>query len=324
MIFIVSVVAGIVPMLIYPFILYWFDRYEKEPLGMLLAVFVWGFVPSAIFALITQVILDLPLSVFFVQGTLGYDFVAASIFAPLTEEIAKGAAVFLVFLLFRHEFDSLFDGIIYGALVGFGFAAIENILYFSTSVDMGELTVLIFLRAVLFGLNHAMFTSFTGIGFAIARLSRNGFVRFVAPLGGLLLAMVAHGLHNAGATLQMVLVSVLIDWLGVAFVFVIILLSISRERQWLVQQLRDEVSLGTLTEAQYAALVSPAKRAQVRGKLAASGRTGTWRKAGQFYHVCTELAYKKHQNAKVGERGATPAMIEALRQRAALLSKELG
>lgn len=327
MIVIGSLCAGIIPMLIYPLILYWFDRYEKEPKGMLIATFIWGALPAAIVALVSQLILDIPLSLFFVQGTLGHEFVTSSIVAPVTEEIAKGAAVFFVFVLFRREFDSVFDGIIYGALVGFGFAAIENVLYFSTSASMGDLTLLFFMRAVLFGLNHAMFTSLTGIGFAVARLTRNPLGRLFAPLVGLFLAMLAHGLHNGGATLAaengaFFLLAILIDWMGVAFVFVIILLSIRRERQWIIEQLQEEIGLGTLTQAQYNVLISPASRARVRANL--TGKPATRRKAGQFFQVCSELAFKKHQNAKVGEQGATPDMINALRAQAATLSKELG
>ena len=39
-------------------------------------------------------------------------------------------AVMFVFLLFRHEFDDVLDGILYGALVGLGFATVENVIYY--------------------------------------------------------------------------------------------------------------------------------------------------------------------------------------------------
>lgn len=327
MIFLLSVVAGIVPMVIYPLILYWFDRYEKEPLGLILATFVWGFVPAAIFALISQAILDLPMSIFFVQGTLGYDFVSASIIAPVTEEIFKGLAVFAIFLFARREFDSLFDGILYGSLVGFGFAAIENIIYFSTETTLEGLFFLIFMRAFLFGLNHAFFTSLTGMGFAVARLSRSGFVKLTAPLLGLSAAIVAHAIHNGGATLAQqtgiaFLLALIADWFGALFVLVIVLASIRRERSWIVNQLKDEVQLGTLSEAQYAVVSSPSRRARERGSSLARGDLGTWRKLGRFHRVSTELAYKKHQNARAGEVGAPAELIAQLREQVAGLSRQ--
>ena len=57
----VSIIAAIVPMLIYPLFLYWMDRYEKEPLSLLGAAFFWGFIPAALLSLIAQVIFEIPL-----------------------------------------------------------------------------------------------------------------------------------------------------------------------------------------------------------------------------------------------------------------------
>ena len=45
-------VVGILPMIVYAFVLWWFDRYEKEPLGLLIAAFLWGAIPAIIFSLI--------------------------------------------------------------------------------------------------------------------------------------------------------------------------------------------------------------------------------------------------------------------------------
>ena len=42
--------------------------------------------------------------------------------------LVKGLAVLIIFLLFRREFNSLLDGVIYGALVGFGFF-LDSTLY---------------------------------------------------------------------------------------------------------------------------------------------------------------------------------------------------
>jgi RsiW-degrading membrane proteinase PrsW (M82 family) len=37
-------------MLFYAVVFWWFDRYEKEPLPLLIAAFIWGAVPSIILA----------------------------------------------------------------------------------------------------------------------------------------------------------------------------------------------------------------------------------------------------------------------------------
>ncbi len=70
----------------------------------------------------------------------------------------------------RHEFDGVLDGLIYGVLIGFGFAMTENFFYFIGAFDEGgfvNLTAVIILRSVVFGLNHAFYTSLTGIGFGL-------------------------------------------------------------------------------------------------------------------------------------------------------------
>src|SRR5438046_5367998 len=49
--------------------------------------------------------------------------------AGILEELAKGVAVLLLFLVMRNEFDDVVDGIVYGAAVGLGFNYLESISY---------------------------------------------------------------------------------------------------------------------------------------------------------------------------------------------------
>ncbi len=320
--FVVAFVAGVIPMLIYPLFLYWMDRYEKEPAGLLIAVFLWGFVPAAIFSLISQLILEVPL--YLLDGTSEtVDLVGSIVVAPITEEIFKGLAVLAIFLLWRNEFDGVFDGIIYGGLVGFGFAAIENVLYF---LEGG--VELVILRGVVFGLNHAFFTSLTGIGLGIARHARRAWARLLAPLIGLAAAVVMHSLHNTTVSLveampALLCVTFLADWGGVLFVLVVMVLAIRREREWIVAQLADEVEQATLREPQYQAAVSVARRMSARLSALGAGGPASWWKVGRFFHILTELAYKKHARSRRGDRGATEQQISALRQEAQRLSAEL-
>lgn len=326
LVLLISIVFGIVPMLIYAGILWWLDRWEKEPLPLLGAVFLWGFVPSACFALLTQLILDIPVQYLFTElyyNPTGATLVGASLIAPLTEEFIKGFAVLFVFLLFRREFDSLLDGIIYGSLVGFGFAAIENILYF-VSAGSGQLGCLIFMRAFLFGLNHALFTSLTGIGFALARYRRSWALKIALPLLGLIAAMVAHGLHNLLVSVSPLgfPFAVLADWMGAVGVLLVAIVSLIHEARWIKKYLADEVRRGTLSAAQAATASS------FSGRILASwgavgGGLGRWHKNRKFYKECAELAYKKHQFEKMGEEGRNSQIIAKLRREVAELSKVL-
>lgn len=159
-----------VPMLIYALALWWLDRFEKEPLHLLALAFLWGAVPSIILSLILEIIFDIPITLL-AGSALTYDLLGSSIAAPLIEEGTKAVALVALFLFFRHEIDSPLDGVIYGGMVGFGFAAVENLFYlFGAYAEggLGGVAWLAFLRAGLFGLNHAMYTGFTGLGIALA------------------------------------------------------------------------------------------------------------------------------------------------------------
>lgn len=321
----VSVVMGIVPMLIYAGFLWWLDRWEKEPLHLLVAAFVWGFIPSAIIALILQLILDIPISSFFETNSLAYDLVSAGIVAPVTEEIIKAVAVLLIFVFFYREFDSLLDGIIYGSLAGFGFAAIENILYFvSFGEDVGTLGILIFMRAFLFGLNHAFFTSLTGMGFAAARYQKNIFLKLLLPLIGLMCAIAAHSLHNSLVSFGLIgfPFAVVADWLGVLGVLMVALVSLYHEASWINKYLAEEVQLGTLTAKQAATVASFGGRISNNFSSLGSG-VGQWWRTRHFYQQCSELAYKKHQLAKMGNEGGTQPIIDKLRAEVRGLSAQI-
>jgi len=325
MLILISIVMGILPMFLYAIFIWWLDRWEKEPLHLMGAAFLWGFIPSAIFALIAQVILNIPVAAVIGEDNLAFEIYSGSIIAPLTEEGIKGFAVFLIFIFFYKEFDSVMDGIVYGSLVGFGFAAIENILYFLSASEngLGALGCLIFLRAFLFGLNHAFFTSLTGIGFAIARYRRNVLLKLLFPIIGLSAAMAMHAIHNGFATfglfgLPFAFVS---DWFGILGVAILALISLYNEGKWLKQYLTDEVGLGTLT-------VQQAETASSFFRFGADFFSFfvnpiSWWRLSDFHHKCAELAYKKHQMAKMGNEFGNRSEIEKLRVMVSELSKQV-
>src|SRR4030042_6854338 len=86
---VLSLVVVLIPSLIAIVVLWWLDRYEKEPLWLLSIVFFWGAVPTIIISLIAQLILDVPLSAVLGHSVL-YPLANMSVVAPLTEETFKG------------------------------------------------------------------------------------------------------------------------------------------------------------------------------------------------------------------------------------------
>lgn len=313
----ISIVMGILPMLIYSVIVWWLDRWEKEPLPLVAAMFLWGFIPSACFAITSQVLL---VDVLFSFSSL----IQSVAIAPLTEEFIKGLALLLLFALFYREFDSILDGIVYGSLIGFGFAAIENVLYFiGFGLDEpSQLPVLIFLRAFVFGLNHAFYTSLTGMGFALLRLNNKPY-RWFLPILGLMGAIFTHALHNLFAEIGdpiSILFAFSADWIGILGVFCLFFISLWRERTWIQRHLVEEVENGIITAHQATTAASLGMRLAdaLWGWL--SALNGNYAPRQHFYHLCTELAYKKHQLMRLSTDTKLELKVQNLREQVRNLS----
>ncbi|MGX1701456.1 PrsW family intramembrane metalloprotease [Microbacterium sp. NPDC055357] len=178
------------------------DRWEPEPMSLVVFAVAWG----AIAAVGIALGVDLLLVVGFGAGSVfDSDVASAVIQAPIVEEVAKGLGLFLIFASARRAFDGPVDGVVYGALVGAGFAFTENIQYFAVSLIEGgaaDTSVTFFVRGILSPFAHVMFTAVTG--FALGLAARRG-VPARAALGPLLLglagAIVLHALWNGSALL---------------------------------------------------------------------------------------------------------------------------
>jgi RsiW-degrading membrane proteinase PrsW (M82 family) len=321
---IVSGIIGFGTALLFASILYWLDRYEKEPLLLLGGVFLWGSVVAAGSAFIINTVLGVGISIF-TGSSLATDLATGSIVAPLVEETLKGLAVLCVFLVFRHEFDSVLDGIIYAGVAALGFAATENVYYiytygFQESGWSGLLT-LTFIRVILVGWQHPFYTAFTGIGLATARLNKNWLVRIIAPLLGLAVAMFTHAFHNTMASfmsgLEGLAIGAVFDWSGWLFMFVIILWATWREQKTLKKYLAAEVQAGTISAAHFRTASSAWLQMFAR---TASLFTGRYLKTARFYQVCGEYAHKRQQYARLGDEGSNAAIIQKLRAELASLA----
>ncbi|GAB4547055.1 MAG: PrsW family intramembrane metalloprotease [Anaerolineae bacterium] len=315
-----SLVVGGVSTALYAWLVWWLDHYEKEPWYLLALAFLWGALPAIVISLLVEVALDLPISVMG-QG-LAYDVASSSLLAPLIEEITKGLFVFGVVIFVRREMDSVLDGIVYGAMVGLGFAFTENILYFVGGLQEGgwqAWMMLVMLRAIIFGLNHAFFTSLTGGALGYARLSLNPTTQTLLPVLGLSAAVVFHGIHNLGATLNSVtcfaiIISLLSDWGGIIMVAVAIVLAWRQEKRWIETHLRSEVGT-TFPHEVFELAVSYRKRLSVQFQALLRGDFKAWRLSRRLAQTATDLAFKKHQLAELGEEGGAGPIIKELRER---------
>ncbi|WP_374977627.1 PrsW family glutamic-type intramembrane protease [Microbacterium trichothecenolyticum] len=196
----IGMVLAVVPLVGVLFALRIVDRWEPEPRGLVMLAIAWG----AIAAVAIALGVDLLLSMVFGPATgAAREVLQTVVQAPVVEEFAKGLGVFLIFATARRAFDGPIDGIVYGALVGAGFAFTENIQYFAVSFIEGgaaETTTTFFLRGILSPFAHVMFTSVTG--FALGLAARRGLSagQAIGPgLLGLAGAIALHAFWNGSA-----------------------------------------------------------------------------------------------------------------------------
>jgi len=207
LVFIVGGVAAVFMPVIFLVIGWLADYYEREPFRFIVGMFMWG-VMATFFAFFINTTFSLVAGLAMSSGAAG--LLIAVLVAPVVEETAKGTG--LLILSGHHEYDHVFDGIIFGFAIGMGFAFVENWLYFATNASpvvvggLGEWTYNILYRSFLCSLAHGCFTGATGaaIGYFKARRKTPGF----GALGfflGLPVAIFLHGAFNFTAVIDSIM-----------------------------------------------------------------------------------------------------------------------
>lgn len=178
------------------------DRWEPEPRNLVVFAVAWGAIAAVGIALGVDLLLSM---VFGTPSTPEAEAVSAIIQAPIVEEFGKGLGVFIIFATARRAFDGPVDGIVYGALIGAGFAFTENIQYFAVSFLEGgaaDTTTTFFMRGILSPFAHVMFTSVTGFALGLAARRGASIGRGVGPwIVGMIGATILHAIWNASAVL---------------------------------------------------------------------------------------------------------------------------
>ena len=184
-----NLLMALAPALAITLFIYWKDKHEKEPVGVLVMCFIFG------------VLICFPAGFWNsgVFGMFGYDldedngmvisFFMAFFVVGLGEELLK----YLVVILYAFRkpcFNEPFDGIVYAVMVSLGFAAFENIIY----VIEGGIGVAI-MRMFTAVPMHAAFAVIMGYYIGLSKYY-HGSARTEKSLKGLFYAIVLHGTYD--------------------------------------------------------------------------------------------------------------------------------
>jgi protease PrsW len=237
---------SVVPMIMYLIIIWWMDRYEREPFWLVTLNFFWGATGAIVFGIIGSIIMGLGVSEFIYQfandsdaGTLN-NLAGAVIVAPVVEESTKG--IFLLMMAFSRQFDGPVDGAVYGGAVGLGFGMTENFLYFlSFPQDYVGLFVLIIIRTLFSAVLHCCCQAVFGAAIGFAKFKGLFAKLTIIPLG-LGIAIFMHFMWNLTVSFNSTaLIGFAFMIMSVIIIFVVFQFAVHNEGKVILRELTDEV-----------------------------------------------------------------------------------
>jgi len=268
------------------------DRNHKEPWRLVLVAAAWGAIVATSLVVWGETLWQSTAQHALVPGP-GLD-TSLAFMAGILEELSKGAAVLLLFLVMRNEFDDVVDGIVYGAAIGLGFNFLESISYMTNvyaifapeGFGTAAAAIQWYFRQVLglfFG--HATYTAFIGAGVGIARQLPNMRQKVFAIVAGFVVAIAGHFAWDAWAALfpvdttvfvivEIHLRTLILSGPFTAALLALLIFGIRYEGQNLRDQLQKEAATaqGAILPEEVAVLASPWQR--LKQRLQALSRQG--------------------------------------------------
>ncbi|NWF51196.1 MAG: PrsW family intramembrane metalloprotease [Ignavibacteriaceae bacterium] len=279
-----SLLAAIIPMLIYLILIWQFDKYDREPFKLVLRNYLWGAIGAIVLAIIGSTFLTGFFSIFISNSEI-LDKIGAIIVAPFVEEITKG--IFLLVTLTSKKFDNMTDGIVYGGAIGLGFGMTENFLYFiSYGTTLTDWLIIVIVRTLFSAVMHCVATASLGAFLGYSKFLNRPYKLFL-PLVGLALAMFIHFAWNLSVSFESTAM------LGFFFMFITVIIfiavftaSVLREKKIIFNELMEEVKVGLIPYEHLVILSSP--------RRSNSGWVNeTIRKP--YVNAATTLAFRKMQ-----------------------------
>ena len=315
------------------------DRYEREPWFLRLAAFLWGAIIAIPFAFFIEQ--D-------IQNLLGPNTsdIVRNMFdglnAGVTEETVKGLGLLLLFVILRDEFDNVTDGIVYAALIGAGFAFVENFRYFASN-SRDTLVFLIVGRVILGWLGHSTFTACFGAALGYVRHTKVRWKQILIPLLGYLIAVGLHSFYDfvdfqAGAAIRAApndssvalfsLIAIIGDYippfLAQVGLLYILVKGLAHEAAVIREFLASEVSNGVVMVNEYALLQNSFQRTREERRVLRKNGIRQWLRVKALYQTEIGLAFRKW-HVKMGDKPKLGYLQpeDAYRQRIRRLRNEI-
>ncbi|GAC1350792.1 MAG: hypothetical protein NVSMB27_36730 [Ktedonobacteraceae bacterium] len=306
-----AIIIPVVPAVCINLLVNFIDRYEREPWFLRLAAFLWGAIIAIPFALLLERKIYAYLSNLLPNTSDVLSSVLQGLNAGVTEETIKGLGLLLLFFVLRDEFDNVTDGIVYGALIGAGFAMVENSLYFALDFKSFPVFLIIY-RIVLGWLGHSTFTVCFGAALGYVRHTKMRWRQIVLPLVGYLCAVGLHSFFDfvdfqASAALNafpnnsgvafLSLVALIGDYippfLAQMFLLYVLIKALAHEAAVIREFLAVEVSSGVVKVNEYALLQNSFQRTRTERQVWRRSGFRQWLRVKALYQTEIGLAFRK-------------------------------
>jgi len=301
-----SLIFAVVPMVAFLFLVWGMDRYEREPLRLVVKNFLWGAFGAVIFGIIGSEMFSGMISGL-VNSAEGVELAESVVIAPFVEEITKGS--FLLLVTMRHrEFDGVTDGFVYGAAIGLGFGMTENFLYFVGAETIQAWVVLVIIRTFFSAVMHTMATGTFGafVGFAKFKPAVAKWVLIPVGLG---VAMFMHFFWNLTVSYgETAILGFLFIILGVMATTTVLQISLFLESRMIKMELTEEAQNGLIPAEHLNYLPYTRRRSWI-------GWYPPYMDRKQYIKLATKLAFRKHESRNCSPRKREPYLqeVESLR-----------
>jgi protease PrsW len=293
--FMLGGLLAVVPVPIYVALALWLDRFEPEPPRTLAQTFAWGATVAVLIAVCINTAAEAVAAG--IIGERAADLFGAVVSAPLVEEVSKGIALLILYRELKDEFDDVIDGVVYAAMVGLGFAMVENVQYYGAAVGEGGGSSLVTfaIRGMMAPFAHPLFTAMFGIGLGYTRERMRAARRYWAPPAGFAAAVGLHALWNLATTSDGWFMALYFAVMVPAFVgiLVIVYLSLVREGRVIREHLAQLVDAGVIDADELECLCVVRRRLRASYDAWRVGGTVRWRRRRELHRMASELAFHR-------------------------------